>query len=359
MKSRGHFCLIFCLVLLIIPMGVWGSEISTENNNDPKESEWEFLPIIEDEPETGLVLGGVAIFSSNSGEYQFDLAYSNENYLMAGLEMEKYIWDGEALLLMEVRREDWPQKFYGIGMKNALDKGELFTSIQSEFEFGYLWKVKDFYIGPSIYYNRFEIEDKVKDGLLDANERNIYGQNGAKVVGMGIHLTRDKRDSELYPTKGDYFDAQAYVFNDAFGSDLNFSQVNLDYRFFHEIAPQQILGFQGVMVLSNGDVPFQMQPVLGGDSMMRGFEEKFRDDNYLAFQGEYRFPISGSLSGVVFAGIGEVFSKENSFRFDDLKVGGGFGLRYLLDKEEKLNLRLDIAVGDDDTCIMLSYGEAF
>lgn len=113
------------------------------------------------------------------------------------------------------------------------------------------------------------------------------------------------------------------------------------------------------MVWSDGDVPFQMQPTVGTESLMRGFKERYRDDNCLVFQGEYRFPISRRFSGTVFAGVGEMFSKQNDLRFDELKYSGGVGLRYTLVEEAKLNLRLDIAMGKSDTCLFIGYGEAF
>ncbi|HUP59286.1 MAG TPA: translocation/assembly module TamB domain-containing protein [Thermoanaerobaculia bacterium] len=47
----------------------------------------------------------------------------------------------------------------------------------------------------------------------------------------------------------------------------------------------------------------------------------------LLFNAEYRFPIFGTLGGAVFADAGNVYKRR--IKFDDLRYGVGFGLRYL------------------------------
>jgi len=58
---------------------------------------------------------------------------------------------------------------------------------------------------------------------------------------------------------------------------------------------------------------------------------------------EYRFPILGTLGGAVFTDIGNVFA-DKKIRFDDLRYGAGFGLRYLSPVGP---VRLDVAMPFD------------
>lgn len=61
---------------------------------------------------------------------------------------------------------------------------------------------------------------------------------------------------------------------------------------------------------------------------------------------EYRFPIKGRFAGVTFASIGEVAGEFDNFSFDLIKPAVGTGLRFAALKQERLNLRVDVAAGN-------------
>jgi len=85
-----------------------------------------------------------------------------------------------------------------------------------------------------------------------------------------------------------------------------------------------------------GDVPFNQLALMGGESLMRGYYYgRYRDNNQLAAQVEYRFlPIpfnfTDRIGAAVFAGAGSVFNQVNSLDISDFVVSGGAGLRVLL-----------------------------
>jgi hypothetical protein len=354
---RNKAILGLLMFLFILPGLAWGAPSESENEAQDSQSATMFLPIAGDNAEGDLMFGGMLIHSTVSSQTKMPLFFSDSAYDL-GLDLEKYFNSGQNLLTVKAASKDWPDEFFGVGRRNLLEDAEIYTTIESKLELSYLWKhSKGFYVGPAVIWQRLEVSDQERGGWLDT--AMLYGENKTTVIGSGIHLLWDTRDSDTFSSKGNFFEALAYVYDDALGSDCDFSQVNLDYRHFYEIAPRHVLGLQGLMVWSDGDVPFQMQPTLGTDSLMRGFKKRYRDDNCLVFQGEYRFPISRRFSGTVFAGVGEVFSKENDLRFDELMYSGGMGLRFTLIEKAKLNLRLDIAVGESDKQLFIGYGEAF
>jgi len=63
----------------------------------------------------------------------------------------------------------------------------------------------------------------------------------------------------------------------------------------------------------------------------------------LLFNAEYRFPIFSTLGGAAFVDVGNVY-KGSRIRFDDLRYGAGFGLRYLSPVGP---LRIDVAMPFD------------
>jgi hypothetical protein len=54
-----------------------------------------------------------------------------------------------------------------------------------------------------------------------------------------------------------------------------------------------------------------------------------------------------------------VFPEIKKFTFKDLKIAGGLGLRYLLDRDEHLNVRLDVAYSEEGTFVYFTIQEAF
>jgi hypothetical protein len=80
---------------------------------------------------------------------------------------------------------------------------------------------------------------------------------------------------------------------------------------------------------------------------MRGYYEgRFRDNNLIAAQIEYRFPIAYPLGMVVFGSAGQVYRYGREIGFDNLKYAYGAGLRLKIVKTENLNLRFDVAKGE-------------
>ena len=75
---------------------------------------------------------------------------------------------------------------------------------------------------------------------------------------------------------------------------------------------------------------------------------------------EYRKQFKNTRWGaVVFVGGGDVGDKLSSFKLKNIRPNGGFGLRFLLDKEENLNVRADLGIGNEKANVYLNLSEAF
>jgi len=77
---------------------------------------------------------------------------------------------------------------------------------------------------------------------------------------------------------------------------------------------------------------------------MRGYpDNKFKDNNYLAGQVEYRFPVYWRFGGTVFGSAGEVAHRIRDFSVKATKLAFGLGLRCVVDTQEHIPFRLDVA----------------
>lgn len=86
---------------------------------------------------------------------------------------------------------------------------------------------------------------------------------------------------------------------------------------------------------------------------------RFRDKNFIGTQIEYRRHLFWKLGMVGFIGIGDVFDKTNELAWDKAKYSYGMGLRIMLNKQERMNFRLDYGRGRDSNGVYLTVTEAF
>lgn len=91
-------------------------------------------------------------------------------------------------------------------------------------------------------------------------------------------------------------------------------------------------------------VPFYWLPTVGGSHSVRSFRDfRFRDNNAMFFNVEYRWEAFSPLDMALFTDWGTVAARPGDLRFRDLKRGYGIGFRFNTSKA--VFLRLDIATG--------------
>lgn len=90
------------------------------------------------------------------------------------------------------------------------------------------------------------------------------------------------------------------------------------------------------------------------------FTGRYRDKFYSAIQLEYRQYFWRKLGFVVFGGLGDVAQEFIKFDFTELKYSYGMGLRFLFNKKQKINLRMDFGFGQDgNSGVYFGIEEAF
>lgn len=93
---------------------------------------------------------------------------------------------------------------------------------------------------------------------------------------------------------------------------------------------------------------------------MRGYHEgRYMDKQYLAAQAEYRAPLFWRIGTVAFAGLGEVAPSLDAFEINRIKPSYGLGMRVVINKAERVNIRLDYGWGKDTSGFYLEITEAF
>lgn len=106
-------------------------------------------------------------------------------------------------------------------------------------------------------------------------------------------------------------------------------------------------------------VPFYFLPYIGGSDTVRGFREfRFRDENILFMNAEYRWEAFSGLDMALFFDAGEVREDWQDIDLQDLKTSYGVGFRF--NTYKNVFLRFDVAAGGrEGTRMFLKFGPAF
>jgi len=366
MKKHGISPSFFYIILAVnlLTMPVFGQKDSLQAKR------LMVLPVITRSIETGWSFGTVGIFIfhpspkdtlSRTSNLELLLLYSTKKQLVTALNGTQYFHKEKYILSEQISFSSFPDKFWGLG-KNTPDTAEEPYKFHQYYIYLHLQRK----IGPHFFVGLLYERQKLWDityqagGLFD--QQKIVGRSGYLISGLGASLTYDNRNKSFAPDKG--FFGQLY-FNhfDAFwGSDYNYTNFVLDLRKYIPVAKKQVLALQLFSFNNTGnEVPIRSLASFGGAYRMRGYYDgRYKDQQQLIVQGEYRFPVYKRFGAVVFGGTGNVSHNFAEYTFNDLKYSYGGGLRFALDKKEKLNLRVDYGIGQGkNSGFYVQLGEAF
>lgn len=255
----------------------------------------------------------------------------------------------------------YPDNFWGLGNHTPHTAQEAFTEKQFFFNPQFLQRVHhNMYIGLNYSFQHFGPISYIPRGLFD--QENIAGRYGGHTSGIGPILSWDTRNNAYSPDRGFFAEIQYLWFDQHLGSDFNFRVLSADLRKFFRFSDNDVLGVHALGGLTAGNTPFRNLEELGGYDMMRGYYGgRFTDKCLMAYQGEYRRHLFWRLGAVAFAAVGEVSPDLRHFELDpgEWHYSYGGGLRFMLSKEEKLNLRVDYGIGKHSSAFYVQMREAF
>jgi len=189
--------------------------------------------------------------------------------------------------------------------------------------------------------------------------------------GLSLNLVYDSRDNLIYPYQG-YFINVNYRYNPVFlGSDQNSSSLWLEFRTYvplnKEVPRHQIAFWWFGNFQITGTQPYLTLMALGEDQRARSgrgyIAGRFRGENLIYGEVEYRFPISPCskiLGGVLFLNGTSASNKSRGIGlFDYIRPGLGFGLRVMLNKNFRTNINIDFAFGTKSRGVYFSGSETF
>ena len=201
--------------------------------------------------------------------------------------------------------------------------------------------------------------------------KNNFSTSEYILSGLSANFLYDSRDNQICPYKGMYANIN-YRINPVFlGSSQNSSTLWVEFRTYLRLSkktPRHLIGFWAFGdFLLTGKMPYLTMPYLGEDQRARsgrGYTNgRFRGDNIVYAEAEWRFPISQCskiIGGVVFVNATTASSTQNNIRlFEYIRPAIGFGVRIMVNKYFRTNLNLDYAIGVKSKGFYFSGQETF
>lgn len=252
--------------------------------------------------------------------------------------------------------------YFGIGTAG----GDAGTSIPlSQKSVGFLIEPKirflgDWYVGPRYHI----ISNHVALNSTELDPANLPiplpTDVNLETAAFGGRVQRDTSDSQFYPRKGSILDILGDLFGPAVGGARTYQNVTITYDKYLSAGSKNVFAFHGSACMVTSTAPFYDLCMLGLSKDLRGYQiGQFRDNRMLVGQAEYRRELFWRFGAVAFAGAGAVAQTWGGFDNAEAKPGGGFGLRFVLAKQNHINLRADYAWGEGVHATYISLGEAF
>lgn len=179
----------------------------------------------------------------------------------------------------------------------------------------------------------------------------------------GPYAQVDYLDNPVAPASGGLYTFQFIWYRD---QDLNrhdFQRLDAEIQqYFGFFNKTRVLAFRAKTTLTDAQtgqtIPFYMQPVVGGSEDLRGFLPfRFRDNNSLTLNAEYRWHVVSVMDMAVFADGGKVFPRRGDLNFSNLEGSGGIGFRFNLKGQPFL--RIDLAGSREGFRFWFKFNDIF
>ena len=196
-------------------------------------------------------------------------------------------------------------------------------------------------------------DDEAAPGLSE-QPAFVYAEGFAEV---------DYRDETGHTRDGGHYSLTFRTYSDRDLDRYSFRRVDLMLRQYIPIFDKKrVFALQLAMAGADADgrqqVPFYMQPTLGGGQTLRTSRDyRFRDTHAMWMNAEYRWEAFSALDMALFTDWGKVASKFSDLDFSDLEHAYGIGFRVIAART--VVFRLDLATGSEGFRTVIKYSRIF
>lgn len=316
------------------------------------------VPTLGYEPETKTYIGAAGLFTldfyhdstTRTSNTKIEFTYTWRNQIILESEWE-YFFKGERWFtkgLLHYSR--FPDFYYGVGPGTGENAELLFNSHRIIIDINAFKNIGGHHFaGLGIRYLSYRnITSDSINPYLELKNTSVFGIKGA--------LVKDTRNNLLNTSKGEYY----FIESDYNFGSPGYIRLMVDLRKYYTVKGNYTFALRLYNSFNFNTPAFFDYSVLGGDRFVRGyFYGRYRDNNLSTFQAEFRLPLFWRFGVAAIGGLSTVYPDFNSFA-NRIRPNYGGGLRFAVDKKDKINLRFDYVLGaEKQNGFYIAFGESF
>jgi len=249
-----------------------------------------------------------------------------------------------------VQAPDNTMNFFGKGNETSLNKtGDYRRFYRARFDTyqfdptlrWHTGRVSTFSAGPSLQIYHLNADNNLDrlvsyPGLLHSSDSTTLDHDKVQ-LGLSASFNSDKRDNQILPAKGYYFNINAQGYEGLNADSRSYAQIRTDFTYYQKIdsAGRFVLWNRTGGGVSAGHPGFYQSMFLGGQGNLLGYlQNRFSGDHmvYNNFQGRFKlaniagYILPGQLGLLGFYDLGRVWSKGE--QSDKWHQGAGGGLYF-------------------------------
>ena len=345
-------------------------------------------PIIGAKPDTGALFGVAGNIATYQGSPKtthistsvLSATVSQHGQTLTSVRLTTFTKDDGWLIVGDNRFQWTSQDTFGLGTSS---QGDDDVNVHYDhfrvFETAYKRLGRGLFAGGGILFStRQNIRpEEGAEGTWDSSPFVTYSKahgmplDSSTSGGFSLAARTDTRDSQIDARTGRYVSVTYQTFFDGFfGGDSSWQEIDADARMYRNLSKdgRHRLAFWGMGdFVVVGTPPYYDLPATGMDTFGRsgrGYQEgRFRGERLMYGEVEYRATLmaNGLLGMVAFVNATTVSSRDrDEHLFDSVAIGGGAGVRLLLNKRSRTNLCADLGFGKNGSVgFYLAVQEAF
>ncbi len=320
------------------------------------------VPIPKSDPTigTGLAVAGVYLHPKREGEEDSPASvsgvyglYTDTESWLVGIFHDGFYSNDRYRVRNVIGYGEFNLKFYGIGNDSILrDRPVDYKAKGKAFLPRILFRlpVKKWFIG--LRYLYLEIDNSFSLSRLLPQLPEI--EFTTSTAALGFVALFDSRDSNLWPSDGTWFELTASDYGDTFGGDFEYEKLIVKFAQYFPLTDSITFVYRLDGKFIDGSAPFYDLSNVN----LRGFPQGiFLDDHAVTAQVEGRWNFYERWTALVFGGGGRIAGQIDDLGSSPTNYAGGAGIRYMINREQKLNVGVDITYGENEVEFYVQIGD--
>jgi outer membrane protein assembly factor BamA len=329
-----------------------------------KEKNYAVAPIVVSNPNIGTGAGATGMYFFDIGERSKGLPRSSVQAFGAYTNTDSYF--AGALSNLHLKQDRIRGR---IGLFNAKINNEYRDPLGGEANFATnvlatyaearhrFWN--DYFLGAQLLVTDVTYDP---DTPADKDYLDRVGAEDATAVGIGPVFSYDTRDNIHYPSSGTFAEVKGFYKPESWGNAATYAVGDAAINHFIGLADRHILALRLYGRTGTDDTPYSDKSRLGQGSDLRGFKSgEITALTLLAGQAEYRWQFAERWGAVAFGGLSKLWDDDfDALITEDIYYSAGVGIRFMINTDQKINFRIDAAVGNgDNKGVYVGIREAF